>query len=77
MRIQGQSRMSAFHPIRKFAPPYIEQPGGDDSRRKYQVTGMDGFGDAHPVRSEDRERAEWVAELMCELLDSVELTQGA
>ncbi len=44
-------------------------------KRKYEVTGIDDLGDVHTFGSDDRERAEEVAEIMREDLDNVELVE--
>jgi hypothetical protein len=41
-------------------------------RRKYEVTGTDDLGDLHILATDDRERAEEVAEVMREDLEEVE-----
>jgi hypothetical protein len=45
------------------------------TKRRYEVTGVDDLGDVHTFGSDDRERAEEVAELMREDLDDVRLTE--
>jgi hypothetical protein len=44
-----------------------------DHKRRYQVTGIDDLGDVHIFRTDDRTRAEGVAEAMGEELETVEL----
>jgi hypothetical protein len=43
-------------------------------KRRYQVSGIDGLGDAHTFGTDDRERAEDIVAIMREDLESVELT---
>ena len=43
------------------------------SRRRYEVTGEDDLGDIHSFQTDDRVRAEEIAELMREDLERVEL----
>ena len=45
------------------------------ARRKYEVTGEDDLGDIHSFHTDDRERAEEIAELMREDLERVELVE--
>ena len=42
-------------------------------RRRYEVTGEDDLGDIHSFQTDDRVRAEEIAELMREDLERVEL----
>ncbi len=44
--------------------------------RKYEVRGTDDLDDIHLFVTDDRERAEEVAEIMREDLDDVELTEN-
>jgi hypothetical protein len=44
-------------------------------KRKYQVTGSDDLGDVHIFMSDDRMRAEEVAEAMREDMENVELVE--
>ncbi len=44
-------------------------------KRKYEVAGIDDLGDKHIFRTDDRERAERLAELMREDLEDVELSE--
>lgn len=46
------------------------------TKRKYQVSGTDDLEDIHVFMTDDRQRAEEVAEIMREDLDSVELTEN-
>ncbi len=41
--------------------------------KRYEVRGTDDLGDEHIFRTDDRERAEGVAEVMREDLEAVEL----
>jgi hypothetical protein len=43
------------------------------TKRKYEVSGTDDLGDIHIFATDDRERAEEVAEVMREDLEEVEL----
>ena len=45
-------------------------------QRKYEVIGTDDLNDVHIYRTDDRARAEEVAEAMREDLDTVELLQS-
>ena len=45
------------------------------SRRKYEVIGADDLGDIHSFQTDERQRAEEVAELMREDLERVELLE--
>jgi hypothetical protein len=49
---------------------------GAMARRKYEVTGEDDLGDIHSFHTDDRERAEEIAELMREDLERVELVEN-
>jgi hypothetical protein len=44
-------------------------------QRRYEVRGTDDLGDEHIFRTDDRERAEGVAEVMREDLENVELIE--
>lgn len=44
-------------------------------QRRFEVRGIDDLGDEHIFRTDDRERAEGVAEVMREDLEHVELTE--
>jgi hypothetical protein len=46
------------------------------AKRKYEVCGTDDLGDIHVFCSDDRERAEEVADVMREDLENVELTEN-
>ncbi|HEY0044758.1 MAG TPA: hypothetical protein VGB62_09435 [Allosphingosinicella sp.] len=46
------------------------------ARRKYEVTGEDDLGDVHSFHTDDKGRAEEIAELMREDLDRVELIEN-
>ena len=46
------------------------------THRKYQVIGTDDLGDVHTFSTDDRERAEEVAELMREDLEEVAVTEN-
>lgn len=46
-------------------------------KRKYQVAGRDDLDDVHNFLTDDRSRAEEIAELMREDLDDVQLTEDA
>jgi hypothetical protein len=46
-------------------------------QRRYEATGVDDLGDVHTFGSDDRQRAEDVAELIREDLDQVELVENA
>jgi hypothetical protein len=46
-----------------------------DHKRAYQVIGIDDLGDVHVFRTDDRARAEGVAEAMREELDCVDLVE--
>ena len=46
-------------------------------KRKYEVCGTDELGDVHIFCSDDRKRAEEVADVMREDLEDVELTENA
>lgn len=46
------------------------------AKRKYEVSGRDDLDDIHTFKTNDRQRAEEVAELMREDLDDVELKQN-
>ena len=45
------------------------------SRRKYEVFGEDDLGNVHSFHTDDRDRAEEIAELMREDLEHVELLE--
>ncbi|HEX8444382.1 MAG TPA: hypothetical protein VF631_12135 [Allosphingosinicella sp.] len=45
------------------------------AKRRYEVTGTDDLGDEHIFRTDDRERAEGVAEVMREDLETVEMIE--
>ena len=45
-------------------------------KRKYEVHGRDDLDDVHIFRTDDRARAEEIADLMREDLDEVELLEG-
>jgi hypothetical protein len=45
------------------------------AKRKYEVCGEDDLGDIHSFQTNDRERAEEVAEVMREDLESVQMTE--
>ncbi len=45
-------------------------------KRKYEVRGRDDLEDIHIFRSDDRDRAEEIAELMREDLDDVEVIEA-
>lgn len=45
------------------------------SKRKYEVSGEDDLGDIHSFHTDDRARAEEIAELMREDLEQVELLE--
>jgi hypothetical protein len=45
-------------------------------KRKYEVRGRDDLDDLHIFRSDDRGRAEEIAELMREDLDDVEMVEA-
>ena len=44
-------------------------------KRKYEVCGTDDLGDVHIFCTDDRERAEEVADVMREDLEDVEMTE--
>lgn len=44
-------------------------------KRRYQVRGVDDLGDVHIFLTDDRQRAEGVAEAMRQELDTVELAE--
>jgi hypothetical protein len=46
-----------------------------DHKRRYQVIGLDDLGDVHVFRTDNKARAEGVAEAMREELDSVDLVE--
>lgn len=45
------------------------------TNRKYEVRGVDDLEDVHAFRTDDRERADEMLELMREDLDDVELVE--
>jgi hypothetical protein len=45
------------------------------SRRKYEVTGEDDLSDIHSFYTDDRQRAEQVAELMRDDLEEVQVLE--